>query len=348
MKPNFYRRARLLSILTTSLLVTPALRAQSTDKAAAEALFDQARSLETSGDYAAACAKFEASQSLDPGVGTLLYLADCYEKSGRLASAWATFHEAGRLATARAEAERARIASVRAQALQPQLLQLQIEATPPLPAGFELSRNGVQVPAAALGTPIPVDAGTWTIRATAPDHQSFETTVTLQQSGPKTPYVLRIPALTRAVPSPAETKSAAPAVVLPAPPIPKHEPPPAARDEPSTDADAQRTVAWIVGGLGALALASSGIFAVVANETNESSLDHCRRDQPNRCDASGVSLRDKALTHATLATVSATIGVIGLGAGATLYFTAPSPASHGESASGSGLGTTFVGVRGRW
>src|SRR5690348_15501816 len=64
------------------------------DKATAEALFSEGRRLMASGDYAAACEKFAASQKHDPGLGTSLNLADCYEKSGRTASAWAEFRDA--------------------------------------------------------------------------------------------------------------------------------------------------------------------------------------------------------------------------------------------------------------
>src|SRR5512139_1741852 len=64
-------------------LAASAARAQASDKAAAEALFDEGRKLMAEGKYAAACAKLEASQKLDAGVGTQLNLADCYEKSGK-------------------------------------------------------------------------------------------------------------------------------------------------------------------------------------------------------------------------------------------------------------------------
>ena len=57
------------------------------DKAAAEGLFDQGRASMQEGDFAKACGLLERSQHIDPGVGTLLYLAECYEKSGRTASA---------------------------------------------------------------------------------------------------------------------------------------------------------------------------------------------------------------------------------------------------------------------
>ena len=40
---------------------------------------------------------------LDPALGTLLYLADCYEQTGRLASAYKLFRKGEQQATARGD-----------------------------------------------------------------------------------------------------------------------------------------------------------------------------------------------------------------------------------------------------
>ena len=60
----------------------------------AEVLFDQGRKLMGQQRYEEAAHKLEQSESLDPGVGTLLNLADCYVHLGRTASAWATYRSA--------------------------------------------------------------------------------------------------------------------------------------------------------------------------------------------------------------------------------------------------------------
>ena len=60
----------------------------------ADALFQEGRRLLDAGDATAACPKFEESQRLDPGLGTLLNLADCYERTSRLALALAPFRRA--------------------------------------------------------------------------------------------------------------------------------------------------------------------------------------------------------------------------------------------------------------
>jgi hypothetical protein len=70
-------------------LVTRSAHAQ--NPAAAEALFEQARSAMAAGSYDIACARFRDSDKLDPAVGTRFNLADCEEKRGRVATAWSLF-----------------------------------------------------------------------------------------------------------------------------------------------------------------------------------------------------------------------------------------------------------------
>src|SRR6478752_6509904 len=100
------------------------------DKAAAEALFDQGVRLMKQNSFAEACPKLEESERIDPAVGTLLYLGECYERAGKTASAWATFREAASLANNMNQGDRARVAGSRAQDLEPRLSRLSIELAP--------------------------------------------------------------------------------------------------------------------------------------------------------------------------------------------------------------------------
>src|SRR5690349_11629781 len=125
------RSGLFLGGLVGLLVVLPSAPARAeggaSDKASAEALFDDALRAMKEGKYAEACPKLENSQRIDPGVGTLLYLADCYEKIGRTASAWATFREAQSQAEASGQAKRAKAARERVDKLDPQLSYLTIE-----------------------------------------------------------------------------------------------------------------------------------------------------------------------------------------------------------------------------
>src|SRR4051812_10098607 len=86
------RRIRLLIALAL-LALTPAALAQTRARAQADALFREGRIAFDKGDYPKACAKFEASQKSDPAVGTLLNLAVCEEKLGRIETARPHLHE---------------------------------------------------------------------------------------------------------------------------------------------------------------------------------------------------------------------------------------------------------------
>ena len=125
---------------------TPAWAQDASGKAAAEALFESGVQLMKAGRFSEACPKLETSQRVDPAVGTLLYLAECYEKLGRTASAWATFREAESLARGSNQADRARTAQARAQKLEPELSYLTVNvAAEAKVEGLVVRRGGAVV-----------------------------------------------------------------------------------------------------------------------------------------------------------------------------------------------------------
>jgi hypothetical protein len=63
----------ILTFLWMTSAVTLA-QADAGSSAAAEALFSEGKALANAKNFVAACPKFEASQKLDPGAGTLLHL----------------------------------------------------------------------------------------------------------------------------------------------------------------------------------------------------------------------------------------------------------------------------------
>lgn len=154
------------------------------NKAAAEVLFEEGKELVRSGDFAAGCIKFEESQALDTGLGTQFNLADCYERLGRLASAYAMFMEVAATTRQRGQLEREALARQRATSLKPRLSRLVIvidgnEATP----GLSIARNGTPVGSAQWGVPIPVDPGQVRVTVTAPDKLTWEVMVDIQSEG---------------------------------------------------------------------------------------------------------------------------------------------------------------------
>src|SRR5215471_16250376 len=116
----------LRAIAVVSLLAPGAARADSSRASEAEALFEQARTLAAEGKWAEACPKFAASEEADPGAGTLLNLANCYEQNRQTASAWATFKEAASMAKQQGRADWEELARTRATALEPKLSKIVI------------------------------------------------------------------------------------------------------------------------------------------------------------------------------------------------------------------------------
>src|SRR5665213_3883020 len=152
--------ARALFIAAASAAVTlsaPVAQAQAGDKAAADALFVQGRDLLDRGSLAEACPKLEESLRLDRAIGTMLFLAECYQRSGKTASAWAQFREAQDQAVKEGD-PRQKVAQEHADRLAPILSTIVIHVAKPTPS-MTVDRDGEEVGAPAWGTETPVDPG---------------------------------------------------------------------------------------------------------------------------------------------------------------------------------------------
>ncbi|HLV22469.1 MAG TPA: hypothetical protein VKZ49_16360 [Polyangiaceae bacterium] len=326
------RDGSLRFVIRTLLLIgvlfgSPPLHAQSgaANQAAAEALFDQAMQLMQAGRHAEACPKLVESQKLDPAVGTLLYLADCYERTDRTASAWATFREAGYAARSAGD-ERASVAFENADRLKPKLSYLVVQVAETDPS-LKVTRNGQEVGRALWGTPLPVDPGEHRVSATAPGKQPWSAVVTVPRGpGSQTTTVPALEAAPAPAPAPAQAPppppSAAPAQPPAAPVVAQPPAPQPAADRGS--GSGQRIAGWVLTGVGAAGLGAGGVFALSAVGKNNDADDHCRPNDNTLCDAEGVDLADEAGTQATIATVTMGLGAAALIGGIVLLATAPS------------------------
>lgn len=146
--------------------------------AIAQTLFRQGRDLADQNKWPEACAAFEASMHHAPAPGTRLNLARCYEHIGKLAGAWSLYQETIALAGSTGD-KWGDYAKNQAAALQPRLARLVISAPATLPAGFAVTRSGMQIGAAALGSALYLDAGPHELTAWAPGFEAFKKTVML-------------------------------------------------------------------------------------------------------------------------------------------------------------------------
>jgi serine/threonine-protein kinase len=317
--------------------VTQALAEPHDDSAAAQALFEQGKKLMAAGKQAEACPKFAESQRLDPGVGTLLNLAACYEASGRYASAWSTFLEGESAARADKNAGAARVARSRADALTSKLSQLTITVTHPDIPGLEVHRDDTVVGQAQWQLPIPADPGVHHVSASAPGREPWQTEVELK--GARATVEISVPDL----------------LVKPVPPAPPAATPPAALVTPNgtaTPAGAsaqssfgtQRTLAIGAGVIGVAGVALGTVFGLKSKSKHDEADGQCNG---STCSGDGVQLRDQAISAGNLSTVSFVVGAAGLAGGALLWFTA-SPAKPEEPTTQVGLGFGRLLVSGRF
>jgi hypothetical protein len=309
--------SRLLSAALAAALLLPAQRARAdvsaADKAAAEALFEHAKLLVKDGRYGEACPKFQESLRIDPGIGVMLYLADCFEKNGQTASAWAQFLEAAAAAKAAAQPEREKKARDRAASLEPRLNRLSITLAPGADtAGLEVKRDGSPMKKALLGTPVPLDPGEHLIEVTALAKKPWSTKVKIDPAVMAS--TLSIPVL-EDLPAPPPPK-----VEPPPPPPPKVEPPPPAslkalpppkqKDVPVTSTRDTITPGRIVGGtfigVGLAGAAVGGILGAVALQKNASANELCLAN--GLCTQAGIDARNAARGLAKATDVSLIAG----------------------------------------
>ena len=280
-----------------------------------QALFDQARALVKQGKFDEACPKFAQSQQLAPAVGTLLNLGDCFENSGRTASAWASFREAATLASNTGQEERADYGRKRQAKLEPKLSRITIDVTiASEPAGLEVRRDGRVLARPEWGVPIPVDPGPRRIEASAPGRKGWSTTVDIV-SGERTSVT--IPLLE---PAPVDAPVA--------PPVAHAN---VERPPPSTGGT-QRLAGIAVAGVGVVGLIVGTTAGLVAKSKNDDALTHC---DAGFCDAEGLSLTSSAQSAAAISTIGFVLGGAALAGGAVLYLTAPRSTARAATAPGS-------------
>jgi len=191
--PGHASKRYVLGLVLSSILsISNVVQAQSGQETAlADELFEQGIELESKGNIAEACAKFEESRQLAPRPGTLYYLGECYAKSGRRASARAMFLDAADAAALAKDQEGALKARQKADALLP-VAKLVLAVKEPID-GLEVTIDGKAIGRSSWSTELPVDSGKHTIRATGPGKEPWENVVTVDADGVRVD--VEIPAL---------------------------------------------------------------------------------------------------------------------------------------------------------
>ncbi|WP_146645556.1 hypothetical protein [Labilithrix luteola] len=304
----FVRRVLASAILTAAVVMSPAV-ARGDEASVAEELFQRGVTAMDRGDLISACALLSESQRLDPGGGTLLNLALCHERSGRLATAWARYHEALGAARRDGRADRISFAETHLAAVEPRLSHLAIAFTV-RPANARATVDGVELPQAVWESGAPIDAGDHELRVEAPAHDAYKLSFSLAEGQTKR---LAVPALTPTELSP-------------------HV------DATSGTGTTRRILGWSFTGVGAGAVAASAILgglAIGAESTADSSCPGA-----GECnDPRGLEASRRATSLSTAATISVIGGAVLLAGGIVLLLTTPST----KPASQRGTRTSVIG-----
>lgn len=300
------------ALLLTLTLPAHAQSSTGDNRASAGVLFDEAQAALAASKIEEACSKLEASQKLDAQLGTLLHLSACYERLGRVASAWSGWREAADWAGQRND-EREKIARRHAQELEPQVPWLTLRLLKPAPAGLEAKRDGLPVAPALLGSAVPVDPGTHKIEVSAPGFQKLEKDVTLAQG------VRQVVEIDLQLASAPAAASAAP------PPLVPSDPPGNAAAPSDKGGGFQRPLGLAVGGLGVVALGVGTYFGLDARSLLGDRDDVCptRKGCTVAEGEKNEQLSDDARKSARIANIAWVGGAVLAAAGVTLWLTAP-------------------------
>src|SRR3954453_15449949 len=159
-------RRWLLALCLASATAFAPLSSQASPPTTSEEAFERGRVAFEHGDYATARREFELSYSTDPATGTLLNLAICEQRLGRLASALARLQEALRKmpeADKRFPALRKHIGD-----LVPRVPRLIVRTATPLPPAVSVFSDDGRLSSGDLERPLPVDPGPHSLRCTGP------------------------------------------------------------------------------------------------------------------------------------------------------------------------------------
>jgi hypothetical protein len=257
---------------------------QARDPAAAEALFRRGREAMEAQRYVEALPSFIESQRLEPAAGTLMNIATCEEKIGRLASAWQHWREA--MDALAPTDDRVTFARNRIQSLEHKLPRLAVSLASGRDRGARVFRDDVELGPATQGVPLPVDAGSHTITVRTPGHHLEQVVVQLREGEQK-----RLAVQPGAV-----------------------EAPPAAFD---TQPNAWRkTLGWTLTGVGVAGLGTAAVSGLMLLDNKQTVETNC--PQKNCMNQEGLDAAATGRTLTTVNTASWIAGGVGLAAG--LYF----------------------------
>ena len=301
-----------LVLACAGVVVPGTLHAQTpAESERAKQLFSEGSSLALEGKFAEACPRFEESQRLDRGLGTLYNLALCHEKIGRLGSAFREMRAVARLARETRKAPREEAAQKKMDELRPRVAHLTITV---VDADAMVKVDGENAERDAWSF-YAVDAGPHVIEASAPNKQSTRISITVDAaaSGPAAEKKVDIPALAKAK---GEVR-----VVM------------------KETSNTRRTAGFVVGGVGLVGVVAAAVTGIVIMNDKAIGDDRC---QPTCTDESARSAVATGKTLIPINYAAFGVAILGVGIGSYLVLTS----SPGKPASSAAWIAPQVGAEG--
>lgn len=308
--PETRGRGALVAFAAATLLWTaPA----SADVGTADQLFTQAKELMKEGKFSEACAKFEASYDADAALGSLLNLADCLEKDGRLASAYGRWGDAMDIA-ARKNDDRSSFAKERREAIRPKLSFITLDVKGDS-TGFDVYKGDTKVTKGGFSSALPTNPGETVVQVVRDESVLWETKVSLREADQKT-VLVPLDEIAKANPSPVRKRSSV------------GESRVKVGDAPVGFWSTQRVAGFVVGGVGVLgAGAGFALGGLAMGKTSEIDAE-CTSGEQAYCTPRGLDLVDTAQTFGDASMWTLIGSGVVVAVGVTVILTAPTEANE--------------------
>jgi hypothetical protein len=312
------------SLVVAALVSNPSV-AHAGDTVLAERTFSDGLAAMKAEKWEAACVAFAESNEADPSPGTQINLGVCNEKQKKYATALTWFDAAARLAEEQGRQDRVKFARSEHARVAAKVHKVAVTTAQDVADGT-ISVNGTKSSAKLfVGRETPLDPGKYTIELSAKGKKPVSKEITIPETAGTS--ALAFPALEDAPPEPAAPPGA-----------------PGAGDGATgaaplatSDGSGQRTVGIVVAGVGVLALLAAGGVQLLAQSEDEESdrLEAQSKTRATQAQAeedlrAAKTRHDAAQNNQLIAIITGAGGIVLVGVGAFLYFTAP----HGSKAAG--------------
>ncbi|HTQ05725.1 MAG TPA: hypothetical protein VMI54_17805 [Polyangiaceae bacterium] len=281
-----------------------------------ERLFDEGRAAMQAGDYSTACQKFGESYRLEPALGTQLNLAHCQEERGQVLAAWTLFRRVrGELP---AGDRRIPVADQHIASLAARIAHLRLVVDPNAAAGTSVRVDGALADGPEATGTFPIEPGKHEVSVTIPGRA--EQTRRLEFTEGAT---LEFRVIERTAPGPGlrnDARATAP-----------DSPSVAGTSDTHPDAT-RRTAEYVAAGVGLVGLLVGTITGIEGLHQESIGNANCS-DVTRTCNQKGVDANRSARSLATVSTVGFAVGIVGVGLGGYLYFSAARPAHSASSPS---------------